>query len=89
MPRQRQEWTLALDASEFAWSGVLDGLVDPHAWPWDAFCERSGDLFRCRHAAEHLALEAASVDVVAPDRVEVRLTFRVLDSYRPGRSGAV
>ena len=83
MPRKEQEWTLSLDASELAWSGVLDGVVDPDSWPWDELRERSGHLTASGHAAEELALEHASVKVLAPDRVRLRLTFLVMDAWVP------
>ena len=89
MPRRTQEWTLSLDASELAWGGLLDGVVDPQGMPWGALLADSGRLTGTGHAAEELFFLGACVRRRGHDRAKVEVDFGVLDSVDPERVGIV
>jgi hypothetical protein len=81
--KRRIEWTLALDASEIAWSGALDGATDLTAWPWSDFEARSCELWEGWHTPEALRVQEFVLVTRNERSAFVKVVFSVLETHRP------
>jgi hypothetical protein len=74
--RLRQvEYVPSIDASEIAWSGALDGICDPNAWPWSEWAERERWLQERRWIEHGVAMRRFVVGVESETEIRMRVQF--------------
>jgi len=73
------EFVPSIDASEIAWSGALDGICDPGAWPWSDWAARDRDLQARGWIRDGVALRRFIIGVESPTEIRMRAWFGPLD----------
>lgn len=81
------EQTSAIDASELAWFGVLDGRLDFSAPPWTHWIEREIDLWERQQSWEALRPVRGSVHIDGPAHVRLELQFTIHGREREPQEG--